>query len=838
MRTSKRLFSTFVALCIFATTITFLSIGARAEETEYLPVYVENEILIQTQNSVYNSEQFATSEVFSIVSEKLEDYADVGITLSPFCSVDETSKACVVSLNNMTDTDISILDLCDDINDDNIAMHAEPNYLYEFTEESSLDTGLKFEEFESMGTIIGGIASDWHLRDTFAKEAYGFCENKGDDVLVAVIDTGCNFEHEHFQNSMITFTVGPDTLHGYNVTGTAPAFDITDNYGHGTAVSSVISGSNPTNNVTGVAYNSKILPIKASDNGTISEYMVLRAIDKIKEYNNKVVGKFPGAEQKVSVINMSFSRIDSFYFKYYDSTLKDSIESISQDCIIVAAAGNDKTNTMSDAYYPAGFEGVIGVMAYDSSRTMASYSNYDNRGYHYDIAAPGSSITVAAHSSNNGYRIASGTSLASPIVVGAIALYMSNCPNATIATVKNDLLESATDKVKPYYDDDIEHEKLNIVSYLNKGLLNDESVFSGSCGYDSNWTYTHSDRSLVITGSDEIDDYIRGSAPWYRFRDLITTCDISDDIYYIGSYCFTDLSELDNIDMGSSTEYIGDLSFAYCKSLVEINIPDNEIEIGLGSFLGCNSITSVVLPSRIYSPDNCSYMFQNCTSLTSVEIPNGWTILPDGMFFGCTSLNSVSLPNTLRRINAVAFKNCYALEDLLLPEGITELRPNVFENCLGLDLLEMPRSLTKLGLKVFKGCVNLQSVTFYDNITTMRNRIFENCPNVTIKAYAKSMAYEYAINNNINCEAMYRLNPVASRGIDIVLDEEQPNVFVTGNIEGISSPVALDVFVEQYVELDPGFTLEIETDATGYISTGTIIKVLNGSTERERYTIV
>ena len=64
-------------------------------------------------------------------------------------------------------------------------------------------------------------------------------------------------------------------------------------------------------------------------------------------------------------------------------------------------------------------------------------------------------------------------------------------------------------------------------------LLSFGSVFSGSCGYDSSWTYTHNNRKLVISGTDMIDDYTRGNAPWYRFRNLITTCDISDDIVYI-----------------------------------------------------------------------------------------------------------------------------------------------------------------------------------------------------------------------------------------------------------------------------------------------------------------
>lgn len=832
MKRFYKLLSLFVSLCILATVFTSLPVVARAENDAEDPdvefSYVENELLIRTDNTVYTDSTLASNAVYAAVEANLSCSIDAEISIASFCSVDETASVYSISLDNIDNANISIPDLCADINADNDDIYAEPNYLYELAE-TSLDTGLELQEFESLVTT-NGIYSNWHLRDTFATEALNFCEKKGDDILVAVIDTGCNFNHEHLQNSMITFTMGPDIYHGFNVTGDDYSFDIIDNHGHGTAVASVISGNNTTNNVAGVAYNSKILPIKVISNDSITEYSLIKAIDKIKEYNNHIVGKFEGADQKVSIINMSLARIESSTYKYYDSSIKVALESISDECVLVAAAGNDEMSTKLDSAYPASFDNVIGVMAYDSTRTMAYYSNYDERGYHYNIAAPGSSITVALHSANNSYGLSSGTSFASPIVAGAIALYMSNCPNATIEKVKSDLLSSMTDKVKPYYDDDVEHFKLNIVSYLNKGLLTDDSVFSGSCGYDNvTWTYTHSNHSLVISGGDMIDDYTRGNTPWYRFRDLITNCNISDDIVYIGDYAFTDLSVLNDLDLGEGIEYIGDLSFAYCKSLQTLNMPQNEIEIALGSFFGCSSLTNITLPPSLYSPGSCSYLFQNCTALKSIVIPTGWTILPSGMFFGCTSLDSVTLSDALQRIDAVAFKNCYALESLDLPESLVELRPRAFENCTGFTSLEMPRSLTKIGLNVFTGCTGLQSITLYDNITTMRSKIFENCPNVTVKAYYNSVPLTYAQTNEIDYEIMYRINPIENS--EIIFDR-------TNNmILNLPSDVLLEAFSEQYVQLDSGFTLEYETVISGVVSGGTVVKVLKGDTVVETYTV-
>ena len=833
MKKSKKLLSIFVALCILAT-FTCIPVAHAENSEEPDPIielgYVENELLIRINDEDYATSTLASSDICSVVESNLASSLNATVSADYTCPVNDSTSVYVVSIEDIGSANLSIPDLCADINADNVGMYAEPNYLCELTE-TSLDTGVDLQEFEPLFSL-GGVYNDWHLRETFATEALSFCEKKGDNVVVAVLDTGCNFEHEHLKNSMITFELWPYTYHGFNVVDDDYLNDITDNHGHGTAVASVISGSNTTNRVNGISCNSKILPIKITEDGTFPIIKIIEAVEMIKEYNHETVPNSAGALQPVSVINMSFRYLRNITYTSYSTSVRLSLESIADECVLVAGAGNDELNTNKQAAYPAGFQNVIGVMAYDSTRTMADYSNYDKMGYHYNIAAPGSSITVASHSTNNGYNLASGTSFASPIVAGAVALYMSNCPNATIGQIKEHLLESATDRVKPYHQaDNIEgHLKLNIVNYLNKGLLNNNSVFSGTCGYDATWTYTHSDRSLVISGTEMINDYTRGDAPWYRFRNLITTCEISDDITYIGNYSFIDLSALNSLDMGSGIEYIGDLSFAYCKKLPTLNMPNNEIEIALGSFLGCSLLTNITLPPSLYSPSNCSYLFQNCTSLSSVTIPTGWTILPDGMFFGCTSLSSVTLPNSIQRIDAVAFKNCCNLANLNLPQNLIEIRPRAFENCTGFTSIELPRSLTKIKSRAFSGCTNLRNITFYDNLTMMQSNIFENCPNLTVSVYYNSMALDYAQNKNINCLIRYRLNPAENSGITF----DRTN----NSISNLPTGISTDIFSEQYVDLDDGFTLEYETPTTGVISTGTVINVLNEDIILETYTVV
>ena len=119
-----------------------------------------------------------------------------------------------------------------------------------------------------------------------------------------------------------------------------------------------------------------------------------------------------------------------------------------QDILFVAAAGNNNSNNDAVPYYPnsystapvTGHEAVISVASITSSGSRSSFSNYGATSV--DIAAPGSDIWSTI--SNGGFGSYNGTSMATPHVSGAIALYASLFPNATSAQIKEVLLRSAT----------------------------------------------------------------------------------------------------------------------------------------------------------------------------------------------------------------------------------------------------------------------------------------------------------------------------------------------------------------------------------------------------------
>jgi len=216
--------------------------------------------------------------------------------------------------------------------------------------------------------------------------------------------------------------------------------DPLDDAGHGTHVAGTIGaiGENGIG-VAGVAWSTQLVALKFMDAGGGYVSDAVRALD----YFTKAAQR-PGAADFVAT-NNSYGSTASASQALLDAIVRGG----QQDILFVAAAGNggsDKIGDNNDATpnYPSnystlsrlGYEAVIAVAAINNSGGLTAYSNYGVTSV--DLAAPGQSIYSTTM--NGAYGSMSGTSMATPHVTGAIALYAAENPNASASAIRSELL--------------------------------------------------------------------------------------------------------------------------------------------------------------------------------------------------------------------------------------------------------------------------------------------------------------------------------------------------------------------------------------------------------------
>ncbi len=332
----------------------------------------------------------------------------------------------------------------------------------------------------------------------------------GKGVKIAVIDTGINATHEDFydsegkciiSNKSAYFSSSDSSSlkkpHTMNFSMTNGRNDVSSyedllnglsdySGGHGTHVASMISSQINGVGAVGIAPDAELIFIKcANENGVFpSRNWINGAIEYAIEVGADIINL---SIQSYAVSNIKYGTSTSGT-GYTDapSAYASSIQKAwDNGIIIVSAAGNYNTEYAS---YPANNDNVIcvGALADGSFNSKAAYSNYGNGGTKadangnqvacgdIDLVAPGGGYGANAKS-NNSYSNSSwgGTSFASPLVAGSIALYKEAHPEASQSDIIQALYDSCIDlKNEKYYGNG----RLDVTRFVNpESISNVES---------------------------------------------------------------------------------------------------------------------------------------------------------------------------------------------------------------------------------------------------------------------------------------------------------------------------------------------------------------------------
>ena len=393
--------------------------------------YVDGEVLIQfAEGTAADVKQKALDKVQGKMAEKILTKAMEKVGKKEGLTLVKVSK--------------DVLQAVADLSTTAGVEFAEPNFIY-------THTAVVNDPYFTDGTLwgmYGPTTSPANQYGSNAAAAWAAGKTGSASVYVGIIDEGIQFDHPDLAGQ---FWTNPgeiagnnvdddnngyiDDIHGWDFAnndatiydgGTAGSLD-----NHGTHVSGTISGkANNGIGVIGINWNVSLISAKflGASGGSLAN--AVKAVDYLTTFKT--------GPQKINIVASN----NSWGGGSYSQALFDAItRANAQNILFVAAAGNSGTNNDKRASYPSNYAvpNVIAVAAIDKTGALASFSQYGAKTVH--LGAPG--VGVMSTTAYNTYSSYSGTSMATPHVTGAVALYASTHTGSSAAMIKNAILSSA-----------------------------------------------------------------------------------------------------------------------------------------------------------------------------------------------------------------------------------------------------------------------------------------------------------------------------------------------------------------------------------------------------------
>lgn len=277
----------------------------------------------------------------------------------------------------------------------------------------------------------------WYLDNYGVKQLWNKPIINSTRPVIAIIDTGVDMTHPDIAPNLWTNTVEAEGESNYDNDGNGFAGDVhgwdfinntpkvKDFNMHGTHVAGIAAAANNSIGIVGANPRALIMPVSVmQSDGTGDVATIVKGIDY-------------AVDNGATVLNLSLGTYAN------SSAMRQALERAYQSAVIVAAAGNDGKCINSPHHpkpcygaapmFPAAYSFVLGVQATQSNGSLAGFSNYDDDGntfsavttfqdpdgFNYELKAPGTDMLSTIPGGK--YKVLNGTSMAAPLVAGAIS---------------------------------------------------------------------------------------------------------------------------------------------------------------------------------------------------------------------------------------------------------------------------------------------------------------------------------------------------------------------------------------------------------------------------------
>ena len=369
-----------------------------------------------------------------------------------------TSKRLIVESNEEIDCDSAI----DFIREDNVYVlqyASEEDARNAYLHYSSLNyvDAVEYDITLEVNSINNGelFYYSWGAEEVGAQDYSEYLmsnigSNNLKEVVIAVLDTGIDTDHDWFKNRIASGGVN------FSISSSSSSYQYEDVHGHGTHASGIITDLTFS--------NVKILPVKVlNDSGEGNTSLILKGIEYVIEKKKEGMN--------IVAMNLSLGSDGVSVGSYWHTKFTEAIEeAYNLGILTIAAAGNgvksgntyigiDVSNTL-----PANVSKSITISAVQQSVSTPLRSTYSNYGKYIDYSAPGTYIDSAGVGGGTIYK--SGTSMAAPHVSAVIALlYSDSSVNYSVSAVEKILKENAIDLGEVGFD-----------NYYGNGLINIKNV--------------------------------------------------------------------------------------------------------------------------------------------------------------------------------------------------------------------------------------------------------------------------------------------------------------------------------------------------------------------------